>query len=381
MKWSIGSIIIFVFCSVVYGASYAGVAEGLKYFHAGVFQTFRMFFGLLTMGAMLGVQCMVDKIKGGTYRQVVRSHFTNGFWPIFHMVIYGLFNLGIPHCLTAIGQKWVSSATVQMMQPFAPVVGSIFGHFVLDDEHFNCQKFISLILSVVGVVLTSIPSFLHTGSGATATSTQLGIGYALVFLAMCSFGVAPPYIKWKAPNVDPTTGTFVQLIAATIFELIFSLISDGPKEMQYEVMNAKPFGWFWPVLIGVFISGLAVMALLYLTNTIGAFGVNLVPFGQMIVGIIVGVAFLKEWASYLWWEIIMAVIGVIVLCFSLGAGIYQPKQPQEIELTDQIHQEEEELKEPKEEITLPHEPGAPTLEQLPDEIDEIEHEGLHIEEL
>ena len=149
MNCTVLSAFVFCVCILVYGTSYFFVAKGLVYFSAGVFQTFRMFFGLVFTVTLLAIRCIINK---NGYRQVVRSHFTSGWRPIVFLLIDGLINLGVPHCLIAVAQQWVPSSNVQLMQPIATCAGAIFANFVLPDEPFTRTKLYSLILAVIGVI-------------------------------------------------------------------------------------------------------------------------------------------------------------------------------------------------------------------------------------
>ncbi|KAH0789504.1 Integral membrane protein [Histomonas meleagridis] len=333
MKWSIPSIICFIVSSILYGASYAGVSQALKDFTAGVFQTFRMLFGLIFMVGVCIIMALCDK----NYKQVAIAHFHSGIVPILWLCFGGLLNLGIPHCLTAIAQEFVASSIVQIMQPFVPIFGSILSIFILPEEKFTCQKIIAFILALVGVGVSAVPNFLNLGS---TSAKDMAIGYILTLIAMFSFGAAPVLFKVKTPNVDPGISSSIQLLASTIFELIFGLIKDGPKNFAKNVRQAPAKAWMWPILIGFLVSGVAVYGLMYICKNVGAFAANLVPFGQMIVGVIVGVAIMGDWNGYAAWEIVISVIGVLLLCGSLAVSLFEKKPA-----TKPIEEEEEEAHE------------------------------------
>ena len=344
MKCTILSAIVFLVASIFYGASYAIVDMGLKYFSAGVFQAFRMFFGLCFSSLILLARYIINK---NGYRQTVRAHFTSGWMPILHLVIGGLMNLGVSHCLIAVAQQWVNSASVQMMQPFATAAGAIFAHFALPDEKFTMIKLYSVLLSAVGVVLTGIPSFLHSGDTG-ASIGNMALGYFLVIISICMFGIATVYFKWKTPNCDVTCGVVVQLIASVVWNIIWALCFDGPSNIKRMLVEAPPIAWAWPVIVGCLVSGVAVHCLLYLVTALGSFGSNLVPFGQIVVGVITGVAFMGDWDNYTWWEILLCCLGCVFLIGSLVVGFFDKNQgPKGDE--DNKEEEEEHKEEPRRE--------------------------------
>ncbi|EAX97118.1 Integral membrane protein, putative [Trichomonas vaginalis G3] len=342
MKCTVLSSIVFVVAAILYGASYAFVAKGLKYFSAGLFQTFRMLFGFIFTVGLLIVRYIIN--KDGVYRQIVKAHFTSGVMPIVWMLIDGLLNLGTPHCLIAVAQKWVSSADVQLMLPISTGAGAILAHFVLSDEPFTWWKLWSILASIAGVALCGVPSFRHAESTG-ASIKQMCLGYFLVFISVIMFGIAPVFYKWKCPNSDVTTGVAIQLFASVLWNAIWMLCFDGPKNITQMVNDAPPIAWLWPVMVGVLVSGVAVQCLLYLVTALGSFGTNLVPFGQLITGVIVGVAFLHEWDAYKKWEIGICCVGILFIILSLAFGFVQPKaknNEEEEEKGETEHRNEEE---------------------------------------
>ena len=337
MKFTPISATLFVLDAVLYGSSYAGVSQGLKYFTPGVFQTFRMLFGCLLMFLVVTIRSITSK----GYRDLMHAHFSQGVKPVMMILIGGLINMAIPHCLTAVAQTWVASSVIQIFQPFIPLFGAIASHFFIPEERFTCQIAMSLLLAVIGIVCASVPSFLH-GTDQGGSIEMLALGYALTLVAMASFGIAPVFFKLKTPNVDESLSVCLQLAISTVFEAVYGLIKDGPQNFSEQVLNAPPIAWMWPVVIGSLVSGVAVFCVMYLIRTIGVFGTNLVPFGQLVVGIVIGVVALDEWSGYKPWEVALGIIGVIILCFSLVVGIYKKKEPVQY-LSSSSYDENEEL--------------------------------------
>ena len=280
------------------------------------------------------------------YKAIVRAHFTAGFWPIFHLGVGGLLNLGIPHSLINIAQLWIPSAAVQMAKPLTPTVSQICSHFLVPDERFTWLKFSALVCSVIGVSCTAVPSFIHAKTTGTDV-THMAIGYTLLIVAVSLFGVASVYFRVKTPNTDITISSFVQTGVSFVFDIIWSLIMDGPETIKYDITHATWYGWIWPLMLGVLASGVAVHGFMYLVNNLGAVGANFVPFAQILVGVTLGVAWLHEWAPYRLWEIILSSIGLVFLTAAIVIGFWHEKEkkPKRIEgEEEEEHPEEEEDK-------------------------------------
>ena len=347
MKFTPIIFLIFLFLCIAYGSAYAGVSQGLKYFTPGLFQTFRMTFGFLTALIILILRYIINS---NNYKFYFKSHFRLGYKLILHLIIGGLLNMGIPHCLISIAQKNISSASIQLMQPIASTAGAIFGHFILEDEKFTLSKFYSLIFSLLGVILSSLPSFNQSNNlNNNISNLQLFFNYFLVFFAVILFGIAPGYFKWAIPNCDITISAIIQILTSAIFNFFYSLITDGFSKIIYLIKSIPFKGWIWPFIIGVLVSGVAIHGFMYLIIEIGSFGANLIPFGQILVGLSIGIFLLNEWKKFNYSQIFLSIIGIIFLIFSLIIGF---KDEQILIIKKNNNQEEEDEIE-EEEINLP----------------------------
>ena len=96
----------------------------------------------------------------------------------------------------------------------------------------------------------------------------------------------------------------------------------------------------WPIIVGILASGIAMYAMMYLVNSVGAFGANLVPFGQMIVGLLIGVVFLIELEKYKWWEIWISFSCCIFLCVSLGITLFDGRTDNDSQKESNTNDEE-----------------------------------------
>lgn len=337
----------FIFCATAYGASSAAVTKGLEAgFTPELLIVFRMVFGCAFCSIVLVFRVIFEK----GYKSVVKAHFTSGFGPIFHLIIGGLLNLAIPHSFIAIAQQWIPSAAVQLAKPITPAISQICGHFLLPDERFSLLKGIALVSAVLGVGLCAIPSFMHSAGGAETQNMILG--YILLIISVSLFGLATVYFKWKVPNTDITISSVIQTGASFVFDMIWSLIMDGPDKIKQSCVKASEnggLGWIWPLMLGVLASGVAVHGFMYLVNNLGAVGANFVPFGQILVGVTLGVAWLKEWSKYLLWEVAISCLGILFLVGAIVIGFWREKEE-----APPVEEEEDELEDENEEEENQH---------------------------
>jgi drug/metabolite transporter (DMT)-like permease len=270
------------------------------------------------------------------YTTHVKSHFNQGIRPILHIIVGGFLNLAIPHSLIAIAQQWIPSAAVQLTKPLSPAVSQICSHFWIPDEPFTFRKFIALLSAVTGVTLAAVPSFLHTDS--SDGTLLVAIGFVFLIISVSLFGLATVYFKLRVPNTDITVSAMVQTGSSFVFDITWSLIMDGPEKIRDCVTSANGLAWIWPLMLGVLASGVAVHGFMHLVHELGAVGANFVPFGQIIVGVTLGVAWLHEWAAYRWWEVAMSIAGVLFLIGAIVLGFWHEAAPQR----EKEHEEEEE---------------------------------------
>jgi len=326
MHCTLTSSIVFFLLSLIYGSAFAGNAQGLKTFSPGILIALRMLFGAIVCTIIFIIRSMTQT----NYWNISKSQFSMGYKKIFWVIIAGLCFHGVPHCMIAISQQWVSSAAVQIAQPLSSTAGMIFSHFLLDDEKFDKQKLITIIMAFSGVGLTSIPSF----NNAQNNTGQVAIGYILLIIAVSFFGVSPVILKWGVSSIDITVCAVIQTWASFIVSFLWSLVYDGPSKVKTQAFNSPMSAYMWPALVGTFATGIASHGFVYLISIIGANGANFITFGQILVGVILGVSLLGEWSKYKTWETAISIVGILLIIVAIAFGFYNPETE---------HHEEEEF--------------------------------------
>jgi len=327
---------VFVLLVVVYGSSSAMISEGLKYFEMCSMMLVRYVIAFLFCFSVLLIRLVLNF---NNFRETASMFFQQEKNKVKHLLVAGVLTTAIPVSLISAGQKYVTSATIQIMNPVAIASGAVFGHFWLDDEKFTLYKLYSLIAALAGVGMTSIPLFNHARSNPNVGIGGMIQGFSMVFFGLVVYGMGPVYLKKYASKVDISLSVTTQFATTVIFYLVWVLGVYGFSGIKI-LFDAPIKGWTWPIVLGLIVSGLCIHGYMYLLEKIGSFGSNLLPFGQIIVGVVTGVVFLNEWANYLSREVYMSIFGIVFICFSIWLGISNDKKENESG-SDQVSTSEE----------------------------------------
>ena len=319
MLCTLKSALVFLYVCIAYGFGAAVVTKGLLHWSPLGIIAFRMVFGLAV--------CILIAIYIVSTNISIRMNFKENIYPKFedlmHMFGQGLVYQSFPHISMAIAQLWVPSTASQIMQPIAAMVGAVVSHFLFEDERFNIYKGVALILAFSGVGCTVVPSFDHPAPSFGFFKVILG--YILLFIAVACFGLGSIYMKLKPSSYHPAVTSTYQLLGATIFCVVVALINDGPKSLYIQAKTANLIEWSWPIIVGIFCSGLAVHAALYLVTHVGAIGVYFIEIGQVSFGVVVGVVWLHEWDHYNKFDVLISLGGIALIGIGVVIGFIEPK--------------------------------------------------------
>jgi len=319
MPFSLKSASVFVFACFAYGISSAVVKKGLTHFGPFVMIFYRMFFGLIPSVFSLLYSVFFDF----EFRMRWKEYILLKGWDLFHICFTGFCFLGITYPCIGIALIWIPSHAEQIMHPIAAMVGAIVSHFAFHDEKFHIYKFLSIVISTVGLAMVIYPTMDHPGPSSTLF--QIVMGYCLVFFAVCVFGVTSVYMKAKTIKFHPNVVTVYQMIVATIFNFIVTIFFEGHNKLIEQSKSAKIDNWIWPIIVGVVGTGLSQTAANYLVANVGATAVAFTGIGQVSFGVISGVIWLKEWAGYSYIEIIISMCGISIIVFGVIIGFIEPK--------------------------------------------------------
>lgn len=311
-KIKITPYLAFLFLCIAYGSSSALVVVIRKKVDPLILSSVRMFFGFLTSLLIFLYKTLSDHKYSRHIRQSIASHSTN----FRKGILCGVINYGFPYSLVAISQRSVSTIAVQISQPFVPIFSLIGGHF-LTIEKCSIQKFSFQFISVIGTVLSSIPTFLHS----EIKESSFIIDYFLLLISTVSFGFGAVFLKYFQSKADQILLCVFQLFGAFLYSILYGFFSMGPKQFISKLKEIEYDSLFEMFILGVFYTCFTSHCVVYTMKNLGMVAANYTNVGQIIIGILIGVTFLGEWDEYSAFDIFISIVGLVVLFISIVFGM------------------------------------------------------------
>lgn len=308
----------FLFLCLAYGTSSALVAVIRRRVDPIIISILRMFFGFLTSLLIFIYKILSNQKYLCRIRQSLSSHSTDFLRGVF----CGVFNYGFPYSLVAISQRSVSTIAVQISQPFVPIFSLIGGHF-LSIEKCSPQNFFFQFISVIGTILSSIPTFLHSEKN----KSSFIVDYFLLLISTVSFGFGAVFLKYFQPQADQTLLCVFQLFGAFLYSIMYGFFSIGLKKLFSNLSEIECASLFQTFILGVFYTCFTSHCVVYTMKKLGMVAANYTNVGQIIIGILIGVTFLGEWNEYSAFDIFLNIAGLFVLFLSIVFGMQNETKP------------------------------------------------------
>ncbi len=149
--------------SLIWGASFLFIAEGLEAMEPGVVTALRVGFGCLAL----------------TFAPAARTPVDREDWP--RLLLLGVVWFAIPMTMFPLAEQWISSSVTGMLNGALPIFSTTLAAVLLGRLPGRFQM-AGLAIGFAGAVLISVPS-LGGGSGSA-------LGVALVIVAVIAYAVA-----------------------------------------------------------------------------------------------------------------------------------------------------------------------------------------------
>lgn len=246
---------LFLGLSVVWGASFLFMAEGLEVFEPGLVTLWRVGLGAATMLFVPGARAPIDREDRP------------------RLVVIGALWLAIPFTLFPIAQQWIDSAVAGMLNGAMPIWTAVVAFLLLRDPPGRWQV-IGLAVGFVGVVAIGLPSI---GDGETAA-----VGVLLVVLATLCYAVS-------ANIAAPLQQRYGAIPVAARAQWVAVVLT-----LPYGIASVPGSSWGWsPFLamlaVGVIGTGIAFGAMSELVGRVGPTRASTITYVIPVISLGLGV--------------------------------------------------------------------------------------------
>ena len=230
-------------------------------------------------------------------KQVVAP--TLSMWSAF--IVMGCLNNAIPFLCIVWGQQHIASGLASVLNATTPLFTIVFASWLLSDESMSINKFIGVVLGVIGVVIM-MGADLRTGMTASL------LGQALILAAAISYAFAGIFgRRFKAMGISPMMTATGQVTGSSLLLLPLILFYEPARNIS----NATPAAWLSVIGLATVCTAFAYLLYFKILSAVGASNLALVTFVVPVSAIVLGGLFLQEVITRAQW------LGIAVIAMSL----------------------------------------------------------------
>jgi drug/metabolite transporter (DMT)-like permease len=257
---------------LIWGSSFLWIKIAVSEINPLVLVGLRLLFGVTGLLIIL----ILNRQALPRDRQILRS-----------FVILAVLQTALPFVLISWGETRIDSAMAAILDATVPLFTIIIAHFWLHDEKITLPRAAGLVVGFVGVIVL-VSRDLGAGVFSGEVAGQLAVlagsvsyGFAITF--------ARKYVHDQTPIVQATT---MLVIAASLIWLVVPVVE---RPIQLPVL---PITWLALAWLGLLGSCTAYLLYFYLINRLGATRTSLVTYIFPVVGLMLGIVFLRETADW-----------------------------------------------------------------------------------
>jgi drug/metabolite transporter (DMT)-like permease len=214
----------------------------------------------------------------------------------------GIFNTALPFSLVSWGETSIDSGLTSILSASVPLFTMVIAHLWLHDEKMTLSRVAGLVVGFLGVV-TLVSRSLGSGGAPDNMWGELAIvGGAICYATSANF--ARKYLRGQPAVVQAA----MTMLVADAGAWLGALWVDRPVHLP-----ALPATWLAVIWLGVLGSGVAYLLFFYLINSWGATRTTMVSYVFPVIGLILGVTFLRERADWSLAAGSLLVLGGIVI--------------------------------------------------------------------
>ena len=265
--------LVFIILGAIWGSSFLWIKLALQEVGPLTLVSFRLLFGIVGLGIVL----MISKPKLPTEPKKYAILF-----------LIGIIGNALPFVLISWGEQFIDSSVASILNSTTPLFTMIIAHLFLTDDKMNLKRTSSLIIGFIGVVILVLRDFNPNALHSNSTIFVL-LGEIAVLLASLCYSTSSVYARGKTKGLAPSVIAFFPLLGA---DLIMWTIT--PLIEDQLIIPKLPLTWLSLAWLGIIGIGVASILYYYLIHSIGPTRTTMVTYIFPLVGLFLGVVFLKE---------------------------------------------------------------------------------------
>ena len=284
--------VLFWLVGLIWGTSFLWIKIAVDDVSPMMLVAFRTLFGSLGLGLIIAL----NKQSHVSWN-IIRKR-------LFDFFLLGMFNIALPWMLISWAGQFIDSGTSAILNGTMPLFTILLSPIFIQDDRITLPKLGGLAIGFIGVVILMAPSIQGKWSNDL-------LGQAAVLLATICYASSTVFARKKLGNLPAQMQAFLQISAGTIIIWAAVLFTEKPITFPQQ-----PITWFALLWLGLLGTCIAFIIYFSLLHKIGPTRVSMVTYIPPLVGMILGVVFLKEqfyWQSLLGALLILSGIAIVNL--------------------------------------------------------------------
>ena len=226
---------------------------------------------------------------------------------LFDFFILGAINVAFPWILVSWAGQFLDSGTSAILNGTMPLFTILLSPIFIKDDRITPQKLGGLVIGFIGVVFLIVPSIQGKWSNDI-------LGQAAILLATLSYSYATIFARKKTQGLPTQMQAFLQMSTGSIIIWVTALFTEKPITLPQ-----LPITWLALLWLGLLGSCIAYIFYFYLLHKIGPTRVSMITYIPPLVGLTLGVVFLKE--QFYWQSLLGAILilsGILIVNLKQG---------------------------------------------------------------
>ncbi len=226
---------------------------------------------------------------------------------LFDFFILGAINIAFPWILVSWAGQFLDSGTSAILNGAMPLFTILLSPIFNKDDRITPKKLGGLVIGFIGVVFLIAPSIQGKWSNDI-------LGQAAILLATLSYSYATIFARKKTQGLPAQMQAFLQMSTGSIIIWVTAFFTEKPITLPQ-----LPITWLALLWLGLLGSCIAYIFYFYLLHKIGPTRVSMIAYIPPLVGLTLGVVFLKE--QFYWQSLLGAILilsGIVIVNLKQG---------------------------------------------------------------